>query len=142
MENAERQLSSLLQCILETGADMEYEWQLCWAIGLSSAKNYQLWNHRRRCAMHLGAANAQRELEFAAHFLAEDAKNYHIWAHRQVQHSFLLRFLRLLLSLLQHAPISACNWLLSGLHSRSNVCAQLSFASTHALREGMQTAIS
>jgi protein farnesyltransferase/geranylgeranyltransferase type-1 subunit alpha len=66
---------------------MEYEWQLCWAIGMSNAKNYQLWNHRRRCAMNLGAANAPRELEFAAHFLAEDAKNYHIWAHRQVQHS-------------------------------------------------------
>lgn len=64
---------------------MESEWALCWAIAEGNCKNYQLWNHRRRCAMHMGADNAARELEFAAHFLEQDAKNYHIWAHRQAR---------------------------------------------------------
>jgi Protein prenyltransferase alpha subunit repeat len=73
------------QCLEATGANFQSEWGLCWAIGETNAKNYQLWNHRRRCALAMGAGNADRELEFAAHFLAQDAKNYHIWAHRQVR---------------------------------------------------------
>ena len=75
-----------LQCLMALDADMESEWALCWAIAEANCKNYQLWNHRRRCAMRMGAHNAARELEFAAHFLEQDAKNYHIWAHRQVRH--------------------------------------------------------
>ena len=73
-----------MQCLVECGADFESEWGLCWAIGDANCKNYQLWNHRRRCALRMGSANVHRELEFAAHFLAKDPKNYHIWAHRQV----------------------------------------------------------
>ncbi len=48
-----------------------------------NAKNYQLWNHRRKCALALGGGAARRELEVAAEALAIDAKNYHAWAHRQ-----------------------------------------------------------
>ena len=73
-----------MQCIEALGGDFEAEWALCWAIGEDNCKNYQLWHHRRRCALCMGADNADRELEFAAHFLQQDAKNYHIWAHRQV----------------------------------------------------------
>ena len=46
------------------------------------AKNYQLWNHRRKCALRAGPSSAQRELEFAAEALGIDEKNYHAWAHR------------------------------------------------------------
>lgn len=65
---------------------MDAEWHLCYTIALSNCKNYQLWNHRRRCAMRMGARNADRELEFAAWALEQDAKNYHVWSHRQVCH--------------------------------------------------------
>jgi hypothetical protein len=34
-------------------------------------KNYQLWNHRRKCAAAMGAANAPRELAFAAEALEQ-----------------------------------------------------------------------
>lgn len=81
-----------VQCLLAGAGTVEDEWGLCWAVGERNCKNYQLWNHRRRCAMHLGAASADRELEFAEHFLLQDAKNYHIWAHRQVPSSPLPAF--------------------------------------------------
>eukprot|EP00892_Ulva_mutabilis_P011120 jgi/Ulvmu1/8380/UM042_0087.1 len=71
------------QCLVETNADMDEEWNLCMAIANSNAKNYQLWNHRRKCALRMGPGNAEREMEFAAAGLEIDAKNYHIWAHRQ-----------------------------------------------------------
>lgn len=74
-----------MQCLTACGADLQSEWALCWAVGEVNCKNYQLWNHRRRCALALGAASADHELEFAAHFLAQDAKNYHAWSHRQVR---------------------------------------------------------
>ena len=74
-----------LQCLLATGTDLAAEWGLCWAVGEANCKNYQLWHHRRRCALALGPDNAPRELEFAAHFLQQDAKNYHVWAHRQAR---------------------------------------------------------
>jgi hypothetical protein len=48
-----------------------------------NAKNYQLWNHRRKCALALGPVAADRELSVADQALAEDEKNYHAWAHRQ-----------------------------------------------------------
>lgn len=48
-----------------------------------NAKNYQLWNHRRKCAFALGRTAADRELEVAAEALEADDKNYHAWAHRQ-----------------------------------------------------------
>ena len=48
-----------------------------------SCKNYQLWNHRRKCALAMGPGAARRELEVAAEALAEDSKNYHAWTHRQ-----------------------------------------------------------
>lgn len=63
---------------------MDEEWTICMAIAEHSGKNYQLWNHRRLLAMHMGKENAIRELEFASSFLDVDEKNYHIWAHRQV----------------------------------------------------------
>ena len=73
-----------VQCLVETNADMDEEWNLCLAIANSNAKNYQLWNHRRKCALRMGPENAEREMEFASAGLELDAKNYHIWAHRQV----------------------------------------------------------
>lgn len=78
-----------MQCLVATNADMDEEWKICMAILHSNAKNYQLWNHRRKCALRMGAANAKREMEFAAAGLEIDAKNYHIWAHRQVHRNFL-----------------------------------------------------
>lgn len=74
-----------VQCLVAVDGDMEAEWTVCHDMALQNAKNYQLWNHRRRCAMRMGPGNALRELEFAAHHLEHDAKNYHIWAHRQVR---------------------------------------------------------
>ena len=73
-----------MQCLVETGADMDEEWTICMAIAEGSGKNYQLWNHRRLLAMQMGRENAMRELEFASSFLDVDEKNYHIWSHRQV----------------------------------------------------------
>mmetsp|Transcript_8742 Transcript_8742/g.18637 ORF Transcript_8742/g.18637 Transcript_8742/m.18637 type:complete len:399 (+) Transcript_8742:366-1562(+) len=48
-----------------------------------NAKNYQLWNHRRKCALKMGVSAAGKELEFAAAALDNDEKNYHAWSHRQ-----------------------------------------------------------
>lgn len=48
-----------------------------------NAKNYQLWNHRRKCMLAMGLAAAQRELQVAEEALQADDKNYHAWAHRQ-----------------------------------------------------------
>lgn len=50
---------------------------------LNGAKNYQLWNHRRRVALELGPVDVDHELRFAAECLVRDPKNYHVWAHRQ-----------------------------------------------------------
>ena len=73
-----------VQCLVALNADMDEEWKICLAIANSNAKNYQLWNHRRKCALRMGPMNAEREMEFASSCLELDAKNYHIWAHRQV----------------------------------------------------------
>lgn len=55
----------------------------CRQIALENAKNYQLWNHRRKLAQALGPSAVARELAFAAEALELDEKNYHAWAHRQ-----------------------------------------------------------
>ena len=52
-------------------------------VATDNAKNYQLWNHRRKFALLRGAQHAGDDLEFSAACLAYDAKNYHAWAHRQ-----------------------------------------------------------
>lgn len=62
---------------------LQEEVALTCAIAADNAKNYQLWNHRRKLAAKLGAPNAPAELAFAAEALQEDEKNYHAWAHRQ-----------------------------------------------------------
>lgn len=63
------------------------ERQLMFAVAASNAKNYQLWNHRRKYALARGrgrgSLNMEEELEFSAGCLELDAKNYHAWAHRQ-----------------------------------------------------------
>jgi len=52
-------------------------------IASDNAKNYQLWNHRRKCAMAVGAAGKHEEMKFTADILLEDGKHYHAWSHRQ-----------------------------------------------------------
>lgn len=47
-----------------------------------NAKNYQLWNHRRKCALRAGPSSAEAELDFSMLALEIDEKNYHAWAHR------------------------------------------------------------
>jgi hypothetical protein len=54
-------------------------------VAADSAKNYQLWNHRRKIAASRGPAAAADELAFADRALDLDEKNYHAWAHRQVR---------------------------------------------------------
>lgn len=49
-----------------------------------NAKNYQLWNHRRKCALRAGPSSAEAELDFTMLALEIDEKNYHAWAHRLV----------------------------------------------------------
>ena len=56
--------------------------RLAHAAPQDNAKNYQLWNHRRKCALRAGPAVAERELDFATQALNIDEKNYHAWAHR------------------------------------------------------------
>ena len=62
------------------------ERQLMFAVAVSNAKNYQLWNHRRKYALargKCGVKHLEEELEFSAGCLELDTKNYHAWAHRQ-----------------------------------------------------------
>lgn len=51
------------------------------SIADQSAKNYQLWQHRRVVVGWLGDASG--ELAFTKRYIAEDTKNYHAWGHRQ-----------------------------------------------------------
>lgn len=76
------------------------------AIARDNAKNYQLWNHRRKCALMIGRGICQAELDFTEEVVIRifgisksrlvtemkvivlqvldcDAKNYHAWSHRQ-----------------------------------------------------------
>lgn len=48
----------------------------------NNAKNYQLWNHRRKCALRAGPSCLPRELDFVQRALSSDDKNYHAWSHR------------------------------------------------------------
>jgi len=62
------------------------ERQLMFAVAASNAKNYQLWNHRRKYALargKCGVKHVEEELEFSAGCLELDNKNYHAWSHRQ-----------------------------------------------------------
>lgn len=70
-------------CLEALGSDMQQEYVFAESIMRDNAKNYQLWNHRRKCALKLGPGAAQRELSFARDALDVDDKNYHAWAHRQ-----------------------------------------------------------
>mmetsp|Transcript_7161 Transcript_7161/g.22915 ORF Transcript_7161/g.22915 Transcript_7161/m.22915 type:complete len:413 (-) Transcript_7161:27-1265(-) len=72
------------------------ELELTAEIAAVSAKNYQLWQHRRACVLaalsHTGKAGSHDaptlaamhdEIVFVDEHLDEDAKNYHAWTHRQ-----------------------------------------------------------
>ncbi|KAI8465579.1 MAG: hypothetical protein J3K34DRAFT_525239 [Monoraphidium minutum] len=73
------------RCAQALGTDLEEEAALTERIARDSAKNYQLWNHRRKVAGARGPGGAAAELAFAARALDGDEKNYHAWAHRQAR---------------------------------------------------------
>lgn len=68
---------------LQTPSGVAAEAALMRRVATDNAKNYQLWNHRRKFAMLRGAQHVGDDLQFSAAYLAYDAKNYHAWAHRQ-----------------------------------------------------------
>eukprot|EP00798_Chlamydomonas_sp_ICE-L_P021427 gene21427-28392_t len=70
-------------CLDALGSDLQHEYDFTDCIMENNAKNYQLWNHRRKCALRMGVSAAEVEMNFAADALLEDEKNYHAWAHRQ-----------------------------------------------------------
>ncbi|KAL4517688.1 hypothetical protein Ndes2526A_g02072 [Nannochloris sp. 'desiccata'] len=74
-------LLSLLK--LDTDEGVTAELELMRRVATDNPKNYQLWNHRRKFALHRGGGHAGDEMEFSAACLAFDQKNYHAWAHRQ-----------------------------------------------------------
>ncbi|GAX74302.1 hypothetical protein CEUSTIGMA_g1751.t1 [Chlamydomonas eustigma] len=69
-------------CVEALDNKLEEEYQFTEDIMKTNAKNYQLWNHRRKIALKAGPAAAELELEFSARALDLDEKNYHAWAHR------------------------------------------------------------
>ena len=69
--------------MLETASGVITESSLMRRVATDNPKNYQLWNHRRKFALHRGALHVRDEMEFSAACLVYDAKNYHAWAHRQ-----------------------------------------------------------
>jgi len=69
------------ECLFELGCDLKPELDWTASVARESAKNYQLWHHRR-CLVEK-QNNGDGELEHVAEILAEDAKNYHAWSHRQ-----------------------------------------------------------
>jgi hypothetical protein len=54
------------ECLQATGASLADELAFTQRVAAENVKNYHLWNHKRKCAQALGAANAQSELEYAA----------------------------------------------------------------------------
>jgi len=68
---------------LDTDEGVTAEVELMRRVATDNPKNYQLWNHRRKFALHRGGDHAGHEMEFSAACLAFDQKNYHAWAHRQ-----------------------------------------------------------
>ena len=59
---------------------------------LRNMKNYQVWFHRRACAIGMSGAadgagtpnaDAREEMDFVASIIREDNKNYHAWGYRQ-----------------------------------------------------------
>lgn len=59
---------------------------------LRNMKNYQVWFHRRACAIGMSGAadgagtpnaDAREEMDFIASIIREDNKNYHAWGYRQ-----------------------------------------------------------
>eukprot|EP01023_Acetabularia_acetabulum_P035793 TRINITY_DN33785_c0_g1_i3.p1 TRINITY_DN33785_c0_g1~~TRINITY_DN33785_c0_g1_i3.p1 ORF type:complete len:310 (+),score=27.46 TRINITY_DN33785_c0_g1_i3:166-1095(+) len=74
------------QCFLALEESLHTEWDFCLQVLNLSPKNYQLFNHRRKCFEHLFKAGdvdvTARELEFCSIAIDRDAKNYHAWSHR------------------------------------------------------------
>eukprot|EP01026_Neomeris_dumetosa_P057530 TRINITY_DN5299_c1_g1_i1.p1 TRINITY_DN5299_c1_g1~~TRINITY_DN5299_c1_g1_i1.p1 ORF type:complete len:339 (-),score=47.88 TRINITY_DN5299_c1_g1_i1:114-1130(-) len=74
------------QCLMALDDSLESEWDFCQQVLDESPKNYQLFNHRRKCFEFLFAKGdaevARKELEFAGVAIQRDAKNYHAWSHR------------------------------------------------------------
>lgn len=68
---------------LHTPSGVAAETELMRRVATDNAKNYQLWNHRRKFAILRGAQHVGDDLQFSTACLAYDAKNYHAWAHRQ-----------------------------------------------------------
>ncbi|CAG9461862.1 unnamed protein product [Pedinophyceae sp. YPF-701] len=79
------------RCLEALRSDLDQELEWLEPNMLSNPKNYQMWNHRRRVAGALCAADGPAvlgprvaaELAFVEEALRDDAKNYHAWAHRQ-----------------------------------------------------------
>lgn len=65
------------------GQDLSQEMMYLDRVAAEHPKNYQLWNHRRKCVLALGRERARQELLSCAQVLLLDSKNYHVWAHRQ-----------------------------------------------------------
>eukprot|EP00878_Enallax_costatus_P012747 GHUV01013311.1.p1 GENE.GHUV01013311.1~~GHUV01013311.1.p1 ORF type:complete len:222 (+),score=64.47 GHUV01013311.1:601-1266(+) len=72
------------QVLQELETDLTQEYAFTKQVADESAKNYQLWNHRRKLAKALGADSTEAELRFCTDAVDADSKNYHAWAHRQV----------------------------------------------------------
>ncbi|KAG1679478.1 hypothetical protein FOA52_011077 [Chlamydomonas sp. UWO 241] len=69
-------------CVEALGADLESEEAMTDRVLHDNAKNYQLWNYRRKVALKRGPSCLRRELDFIARALELDDKNYHAWSHR------------------------------------------------------------
>eukprot|EP01025_Chloroclados_australasicus_P065505 TRINITY_DN8925_c0_g4_i2.p1 TRINITY_DN8925_c0_g4~~TRINITY_DN8925_c0_g4_i2.p1 ORF type:complete len:269 (+),score=18.22 TRINITY_DN8925_c0_g4_i2:307-1113(+) len=74
------------ECLMALNDSLDGEWELCLQVLDQSPKNYQLFNHRRKCFDYLfkpgNTQVARRELEFAETAIDRDSKNYHAWSHR------------------------------------------------------------
>jgi protein farnesyltransferase/geranylgeranyltransferase type-1 subunit alpha len=68
---------------LDTDEGVAAEVEMMRRVATDNPKNYQLWNHRRKFALHRGGDHAGGEMDFSAACLSYDQKNYHAWAHRQ-----------------------------------------------------------
>eukprot|EP01024_Parvocaulis_polyphysoides_P016836 TRINITY_DN17473_c0_g2_i6.p1 TRINITY_DN17473_c0_g2~~TRINITY_DN17473_c0_g2_i6.p1 ORF type:complete len:340 (-),score=57.58 TRINITY_DN17473_c0_g2_i6:99-1118(-) len=74
------------KCLMALKDSLQDEWGFCLQVLDLSPKNYQLFNHRRKCFDHLFEPGkidvTRRELEFCSIAIDRDSKNYHAWSHR------------------------------------------------------------
>lgn len=70
-------------CVEALSTSLADDMALTGSIIARTAKNYQVWHHRRWLVDRLGSTCVPGELELTARQLDDDAKNYHVWSHRQ-----------------------------------------------------------